>query len=110
MRFFTGRFFFEWFFSRKPRGVFLHSLTITAAHTGTNRDGRFAKPVAEPVRGREGLTPAFGTAAIHQVELTLIPLESRGLNSKQPDRAIGVPVRPQQAARVLDEIDIQLRR
>src|SRR5579863_1525299 len=84
--------FFAGFFAGKRRGVFLHALAVTAAHPGTQRHGRFSVAVAQTVGGFEGLTPAFRAAAIHEVELALIALETGGLHAEQADLAPGVPM------------------
>src|SRR3954447_10045221 len=88
--------------ARKSRGIFLHPFAVTAAHTGTKGYGRFTIAVAQTIGRFESLPPPFGASAIHQVELTRVPLEPRGLHAEQPDLAPDVPVGVEQIPRVFD--------
>src|SRR5580698_9657840 len=99
-----------WLFTRQSRGVFLDAFAVTAAHSRAQRDGRFAVAVAQTISGFEGLAPALGASAIHQVELALVLFESRSLDAEETDLAFGIPVGAEEGAGVFDEVDIELCR
>ncbi len=86
----------------------MDALFEAATHAGAECHSGFAIAVTQFVGSFEGLAPAFGASAIHEIELSLIRHEVSGLNADEADRAAeSVPqFSVEKIAGVLDEVDI----
>jgi hypothetical protein len=65
----------------EPDRIFVDALAEGALHSSGETNARLAELIADLVDGAQGSAPAFGAAAVEEIELAYFVAESGGLNA-----------------------------
>ena len=95
--------------ARQAHRVFVYTLMVSTFHSGSERNRGFSETIPKFVRGCQRPRPTLLRLRIEQIELTLLVVETRGVNAQQPDLGTLLPIVPEKLADLREDLVIELR-
>src|ERR1700689_392093 len=92
----------------KPRGILVNALAEAAFESGGERDAVLAELVAQPIHRGHRLAPAVGGFFLQHIELSAGSFEAGRMDAQQTDGRIGLAIRTEQGAHLLENLCIEL--